>query len=161
MAFPQNFERLDATDLPAEFPAESADLNVLKACNNNDLDTDLGVEDINSVFGKCGVHSTKELFGKVTRDTSCLLVHTPDAVRVEQVHGPIDATRLRSLLRCRNFEMVPCTVGVGNTKIELWLDEDGAYEKQPNMLAIALLGNQVHGGMLHGNVLVVKTGTIP
>ena len=43
----------------------------------------------------------------------------------------------------------------------MWLDEEGAINGQPrNTAAEALLGAQVHGGALHGRVLVTHSGVI-
>lgn len=89
---------------------------------------------------------------------------------LETVAGPLKAgeagDRLRELLRCKYFQMVPCREGAlagtdGQAGYELWCNEEGMYQDKLNDAAMVLVGNQVADGKLHGNVLVVKSGFVP
>lgn len=59
---------------------------------------------------------------------------------------------------CRAMEMIPCTKPpMAGKGIWLYCDEEGVLKNLPkNAEATALLGNQVHGGVLVGNVVVAK-----
>lgn len=80
---------------------------------------------------------------------------------IATVEGPFDGHVIRSLVKCRDFQMVPFTVGKLAGKFELWLNENGRYEDTLNEVATAKLGAQSSGGKLYGNVLVVRSGTVP
>ena len=83
---------------------------------------------------------------------------------VEQVpSGPwrsnLDA--LYKLIGCTSVQMVPCTHGWMAKNYELWLDEAGAYVPGNfNAAASTAFGDQVCGGVVHGHVVVVRSGTI-
>ncbi len=77
------------------------------------------------------------------------------------VDGPFDGDVIRSLVKCNMFQMLPCTVGKLAGGFELWINENGQYEDTINEVATAKLGAQAFGGELHGNVLVVRSGTVP
>ena len=83
---------------------------------------------------------------------------------VEQVpSGPwrSDLDALYKLIGCRSVQMVPCTQGWMADKYELWLDESGAcFPGNFNAAASTAFGDQVYGGVLHGRVVVVRSGTI-
>ena len=69
------------------------------------------------------------------------------------------AEELCKMLKCHTFQMVPC-MKPPFAGYELWLDEEGAFHKPVNRTASNALHKQVHGEILHGNVLVVATNTI-
>ena len=80
---------------------------------------------------------------------------------VTRHEGCLDGPALRRLIDCEYFQMVPCTVAPLSPKVELWLDEEGgAKPGNHNAVATDLLGSQVYGGRLYGNVVVVRTGTV-
>ena len=61
-----------------------------------------------------------------------------------------------------SVQWVPATQGLlKNAGFELWVDKLGVYNNHgPNSLATYLLGEQVHGGQLYGNVLVCGSGCV-
>ena len=67
---------------------------------------------------------------------------------------------LYKILSCKMVEYVPLTVGTLNGMGCLWCDEEGLiYDTKTNKLASEVLGNQVHGGILRGTILVTpETG---
>ena len=71
-----------------------------------------------------------------------------------------DGKKLRKAIDCNYFQMVPCTVGDLNDKFDLWMNEEGQSENDINEQATKLFGNQVFGGKLYGNVLIIKCGTV-
>ena len=73
----------------------------------------------------------------------------------------LDGDDLYALIGCERFQMVPCTASPLSPEFELWMDEEGLYKDGNfNALATTLFGNQVHDGELHGNVVVVRRGTV-
>ncbi len=80
---------------------------------------------------------------------------------IATVDGPFDGDVIRSLVKCDMFQMLPCTVGKLAGEFELWFNENGQYEDTINKVATAKLGAQAFGGELYGNVLVVRSGTVP
>ena len=80
---------------------------------------------------------------------------------VSTVEGPFDLDKILPILECSFVQMLPCTVGTLAGEFEIWLNENGRYENALNEVATAKLGEQVFGGNLFGNVLVVRSGTIP
>ena len=88
-----------------------------------------------------------------------LLIETDGNLRV--IDGEFNGQRVRELIKCSIFQMVPCTVGKLAGAFELWVNETGLYDDAMNKVATAKLGKQVFGGKLYGNVLVVRKGTIP
>lgn len=73
----------------------------------------------------------------------------------EIVDGPFNLSNLYYLLNCKMIQMVPCTNGPMANKAVLIMDEDGMYEKEKNLNATKNVGNQVYGGKLYGNVLLL------
>ena len=72
------------------------------------------------------------------------------------VDGPFDGDKLRDLLKCRFFQMVPATVGALAGKVLLLMDEEGAADgKAPNPRAEEAFGDQVYGGRFQGHLLVL------
>ena len=72
------------------------------------------------------------------------------------VDGPFDEKTLPSLIGCAFFQMVPATRGKLADKALLLMDEDGKMScPAVNELATREVGNQVAGGKLHGNILVL------
>ena len=88
-----------------------------------------------------------------------LLIETDGNLRV--IDGEFNGQRVRELIKCSMFQMVPCTVGKLAGAFELWVNETGLYDDAMNKVATTKLGKQVFGGKLYGNVLVVRKGTIP
>ena len=76
------------------------------------------------------------------------------------ISGKCDGARLCEILQCKTFQMVPCTTGSLAGSCEIWCNELGMYENTLNASATNLLGNQVYGGQLYGNVLVVRCGFV-
>ncbi len=63
---------------------------------------------------------------------------------------------LYDLIGCMLVQYVPI-----NDAFEIWIDEEGAINGSPvNEMATLLLGSYVHGGRLHGHVVLLKTGII-
>ena len=60
------------------------------------------------------------------------------------------------MLGCTHVQMVPATVGaLGKARATIWCDEEGRLDGRPvNEFASQVLGEQVHGGLLHGPVIV-------
>lgn len=81
---------------------------------------------------------------------------------IEAVEGKFDGDRLREVIECSMFQMVPFTQGKFARKMQLWIDEEGQFKDDPlrNAKAEAAVGNQVYGGELYGNVLVVKHSAV-
>ena len=79
---------------------------------------------------------------------------------IDVVDGPFDGARIQDLVKCRTFQVVPCTVGALAGKFELWVNEEGVYENELNQTATRHLGDQVFDGKLYGNVLFVRQGTV-
>lgn len=77
----------------------------------------------------------------------------------ETVDGPFDGRKLRKIIDCNFFQMVPCTVDDLKDKFEIWMNEEGQSENEINKQASLLFGKQVVGP-LHGNILVVKCGVV-
>tara|TARA_B100002051_G_C16541898_1_gene538019 strand:+ start:46 stop:348 length:303 start_codon:yes stop_codon:yes gene_type:complete len=75
------------------------------------------------------------------------------------VEGPFDDKCLKTLLECEMFQMVPCTVGSLAGKAELWMNEEG-FELPCNKNATSFFCDQVYGGYLRGNVLLVHCGAV-
>lgn len=75
------------------------------------------------------------------------------------ITGPCDGSRLKRLIGCKRFQMVPCTQGAFANDHEIWCDEEG-FDSPVNEVATKLLGAQVYSGTLRGNVLLVKQGFI-
>lgn len=88
-----------------------------------------------------------------------LLIETDGNLRI--IDGQFDGHRVRDLIGCSMFQMLPCTVGKLAGNFEIWLNENGLYDDAINKVATAKLGEQAFGGQLYGNVLVVRKGTIP
>jgi len=62
---------------------------------------------------------------------------------------------LYKIIGCKMVEYVPLTVGNLNGKGCVWCDEEGMINKSAiNKSASEVLGNQVHGGVLFGTILV-------
>jgi len=62
---------------------------------------------------------------------------------------------LYKIIGCKMVEYVPLTVGNLNGKGCIWCDEEGMINKSAiNKSASEVLGNQVHGGVLFGTILV-------
>lgn len=78
----------------------------------------------------------------------------------EMVKGQFDLEKLRTMIICNYVQMVPCTMGNLKDKFELWMNEEGLFENEYNERASDVLGKQVFGGELYGNVLLVKCGVI-
>jgi hypothetical protein len=111
----------------------------------------------------------------VPRSDAMAAVHKPDIVSlphgkgllfqtdgyIATVDGPFDGKAIRSIVKCDMFQMVPCTVGELAGKFELWINDNGQYEDTINKVATAKLGSQAFGGELYGNVLVVRSGSVP
>ena len=76
------------------------------------------------------------------------------------VDGPFTSRKLKTVLGCTFYQMVPCTVDEMKDIFELWMNEDGQYENDLNTKATNCFGKQVYGGELYGNVLVVKSGAV-
>jgi len=76
----------------------------------------------------------------------------------EVVDGPFNRRKLREVIDCAYFQMVPCTVDDLKDKFELWMNEEGQSENELNKEASEIFGKQVFGGYLYGNVLVLKCG---
>lgn len=75
---------------------------------------------------------------------------------VKIVDGPFDDLEyLYKLLGCNMIQMVPCTVGNLNKVAVLIMDEEGMYNKTVNDSAQQNVGDQVFGGSLYGNILVL------
>lgn len=75
--------------------------------------------------------------------------------------GACDGARIRTLINCSTFQMVPCRVGEYAHNYEIWCDEDAVAKNTPeNAVATHHLGAQVHGGSLRGTILLVKRGFI-
>lgn len=79
---------------------------------------------------------------------------------VETINGPFDAKTIRKVIGCSTFQMVPCTVASLKNKFELWINEEGAFENELNENASNILGEQVFGGKLYGNVLILQRGAV-
>ena len=96
----------------------------------------------------------------------------------EYVKGPFDGEMIRDLIGCVFFQCIPCTQPIDGVevvdKFDIWVDEDptpglGRPRKQDsplenetpcldvNVAASAVLGCQVYGKELFGNVLVLPT----
>ena len=77
----------------------------------------------------------------------------------EIVQGPFNEDNLYTLLSCQYFTMVPALggkLGQLEDKALLLMDEEGKMNSPtPNRLATEEVGDQVIGGALYGNVLVV------
>ena len=85
------------------------------------------------------------------------LLYTADGKK-QIVEGPFDAVKLCELIQCTYFQMVPATVGALANVALLLMDEEGKLNGQPkNSLADEELGEQVFGGSLDGNVLLLHT----
>ena len=100
---------------------------------------------------------------KLNNTTGILIIepkdhkHTHNSMRV--VQGPFEGGRLRQLIDCEYFQMVPLTLP-DSEQYELWVDEEGVYNnKQVCKLASIVFGEHVLG-RLYGNVLVVRAGVI-
>ena len=78
----------------------------------------------------------------------------------EIVDGPFDGSKLKKVIDCTVFQMVPCTVDDLKDKFELWMNEEGQSENELNRKATEIFGKQVFGGTLYGNVLVVQCGVV-
>tara|TARA_A100001011_G_scaffold387189_1_gene464545 strand:- start:872 stop:1264 length:393 start_codon:yes stop_codon:yes gene_type:complete len=79
-----------------------------------------------------------------------------DSEKSQIVDGPFnDLKRLYELTECDMIQMVPCTVGNLSSVAVLIMDEEGMYTKQKNEFAMKHIGEQVHGGHLHGKILVL------
>lgn len=78
----------------------------------------------------------------------------------EVVDGPFNGSKLREVIDCAYFQMVPCTVDDLKDKFELWMNEEGQSENELNKEASEIFGKQVFGGELYGNVLVLKCGVV-
>jgi len=75
---------------------------------------------------------------------------------VKIVDGPFDKLDyLYELLKCNMIQMVPCTKGNLNKVAVLIMDEEGMYNKTVNNSAQQNVGDQVSGGSLYGNILVL------
>ena len=91
------------------------------------------------------------------------LVLRKDGTIKVQDDGPwrSNIDELQQLIGCRSFQMIPCTQGWMAHKFELWMDESGAcVPNNLNATASEAFGEQVYGGVLHGCVLAVRSGTI-
>ena len=73
----------------------------------------------------------------------------------EIVDGPFNLRNLYQLLNCGRIQMVPCSIGPMANKAVLIMDEDGMYNQQQNPNATVKVGDQVSGGELYGNVLLL------
>lgn len=78
----------------------------------------------------------------------------------EIIDGPFSAKKIREVIGCNIFQMVPCTMGKLKGKFEIWINEKGQLENELNERASKILGEQVFGNNLYGNVMIVKCGTI-
>ena len=87
------------------------------------------------------------------------IVYKTDGTTVV-VDGPFDGSKLRKVIDCAYFQMVPCTVDDLKDKFELWMNEEGQSENELNKKASEIFGKQVFGGYLYGNVLVVQCGVV-
>jgi hypothetical protein len=77
------------------------------------------------------------------------------------VDGPFTLAAINAHLESTMFQMVPVHTGP-HAGMEVWLDEEGAYDKGENAQATAVMGSHVHiAGCIHGHALIVKRGTIP
>jgi hypothetical protein len=80
----------------------------------------------------------------------------------EVVDGPFDpkGTKLRKVIKCDYFQIVPCTQGDLKNKYQLWVNDLGLYENEINKKATELFGEQVYG-KIYGNLLIVENGVVP
>jgi hypothetical protein len=93
-----------------------------------------------------------------SNDTNGIVYKTDGTTEV--VDGPFDGSKLKDVIDCTYFQMVPCTEDDLKDKFELWMNEEGQMENDLNEEATKIFGKQVFGGELYGNVLVVKCGAI-
>tara|TARA_Y100000748_G_scaffold303826_1_gene310369 strand:+ start:2644 stop:3021 length:378 start_codon:yes stop_codon:yes gene_type:complete len=76
--------------------------------------------------------------------------------QINIVDGPFDLKHLYTLINCNMIQMVPCTVGTLNNIAVLIMDEEGMYNnKTINTTAMKNVSDQVFGGELYGNILVL------
>ena len=74
----------------------------------------------------------------------------------EVVDGPFDdVDKINGHLNCQYFQMVPAMMGDLKGKALLLMDEEGAMNSSQNTVASELLGEQVIGGKLYGNIMVL------
>ena len=78
----------------------------------------------------------------------------------DTVDGPFTRKKLQTVLGCRFYQMVPCTVDELKDTFDLWMNEEAQYENELNTKATKTFGKQVYCGQLYGNVLLVKRGTV-
>jgi hypothetical protein len=75
---------------------------------------------------------------------------------VKIVDGPFDdLDHLYNLVECESIQMVPCTIGNLNNNAVLIMDEEGMFNKNVNNNAVEHFGEQVCGGTVYGNILVL------
>tara|TARA_B100000214_G_C23911382_1_gene601474 strand:+ start:698 stop:1003 length:306 start_codon:yes stop_codon:yes gene_type:complete len=74
---------------------------------------------------------------------------------IETINGPFNLECLYKHINCDLIQVVPCTVGNLKHVALLIMDEDGMEKKEMNCLAMKYLGEQVFGGKLYGNILVI------
>ena len=93
-------------------------------------------------------------FSNIPKGKGLLYKMNGDVVPVD---GPFSNLRhIYELIQCQCVQMVPCTVGdMGTNGALLLLDEEGMFNNTVNEYATDALGEQVYGGFLHGNILVI------
>jgi len=74
--------------------------------------------------------------------------------------GQFDLKHIYSLVNCKSVQMVPCTVGEYKNAYQLYMNEVGAFHDELNEFAMLHLKDQLHGGKVYGNILVVKNNTV-
>ena len=85
------------------------------------------------------------------------LLYTMDGRVVLQAGPFTDLPRLYKMIGCQYVQMVSCTMGALKDVAVLIMDEEGAYNSEMNEIAMKNVGDQVFGGKLHGNILLLHS----
>ena len=88
-----------------------------------------------------------------------LLIPAQDDIKV--VEGPFDDAKIGSIVGCQSIKKVTCTVGELADKFELYMDNEGALNLQNvNGVATRMFRDQLSGGKLYGDILVLRSGVV-
>lgn len=104
------------------------------------------------------VEKKVDMITSITRQNGLLV----DEAGVQKlVSGPFNGARLRTLLNCDYFQMMPFTKEPHAGKYEMWFDEDGKSRHNINDVATKMFKPQlIEGDNLCGNVLVLQPDVV-